>query len=425
MTPRAWTVGTWWTLGSRVRAGDFSYLDLTTWTSGNVLVEGQWGVFNPVVFYISVGATFVSDLVLYALAVKLAFLCFAGCGMYFLAKELGSGRRTAVIVGCLLPLTGFTTYMDAASWTTGLMAFSAFPWLWLSLVKLRRGAWGLLPAAGFVAFIITIGYFHPALMAGLLVGAFLLVALWERDWAQVVNMVIVGAVLVLLFIPVFAPALLTADVTNRGSNAISSTGFWGPDASDLLTAGSIAPGAEIPNWRGATIPVPIFYVAWFLPVLAAGITRRFKGRNVAVAAVFGLFVLVLLVGPTEVGPLRFPARLLPYWSLAVLVALVVGAHDGQVQSLRAMIPDAAACHARLAADRRHFRGVLRRTLAGRPAGRRSDRRPGGALRVVFAGQTACHARGAGRLVCCDHFGRRGRDALGIAASAVGRLRRAR
>lgn len=316
-------MGIWYAFGQRLLQGDFSYLDLVNWTSGNVLVEGQWGVLNPLLWLVSIGATLFGNLALYATVVKTVFMTIAAIGVYCLARSYGAERFVAIAVGCLVPLGGFTTYMDAASWATGLIVWSFLPWLWLALLKLDRREWGFLPSAGFSVLIVTVGYVHGTIMAGLLIGAFTVVAVIERRWVAVGRFSVVGILLILFTVPVFGPAILSAAVTTRASTSITSSGFWGPDFSDLLTWTALAPGVEIPNYSGRELAVPLFYVAWFLPLLALGFWNRIKYPEARVPALFTLLVLAFMMGPTEVGPLRYPVRVLPYWTLALLICLAV------------------------------------------------------------------------------------------------------
>ena len=329
------STGIWYRFGSRLLSGEFSFLDLSTWGSGNILVEGQWGVFNPLMVAIALGSRFVENFALYATGVKVFVLVVGALGGYTLMRAVRAGRTISILIACLIPLTGFTVYMDASSWVTGLICWALFPWLWVSVIKVQRGAWGYFPAGGFLFLIVSVGYFHGTLMALLLLTADVLGSAIRRRWSEALPPLVLAVVGVLFMILVYAPSILSSPVTLRSGTSIASSGFLGPDLSDLATLTAIAGGSELPTWSDRVVAVPLFYAGWAVPLVLLGVTSRLRSRRFEwTPAIMLVFSAALLLGPTDVGPLRFPVRVLPYVMLAALVVIAQNARDSQWSVLR-------------------------------------------------------------------------------------------
>lgn len=329
------SAGNFYHLGTRLRAGDFSVLDLQIWSSGNILLEGQWGVFNPVMLALALLATVMPNLGLFLTTVKAGFLVAAALGAHRLSLLLHAGRRNAFGIAIITPLTGFTTYMDAASWATGLFAWTFFLWMWIALLQLRRGRWGFWPAAGFLFLIVSIGYVHGTLMSLLLLISYLAVDLARSRWRAATSMTVVIAATVGMALLVFLPAALTSSVTRRHGFQIEDSGVWSPDLSDLAALVTITPGVEIAYWWGATPAAPVFYVGWLIPLLVPGLIDRLRNGLMSwPIAVFAVGVVAFAIGPSEIGPLRWPIRVLPYFAVALLMFLAYGSRDEQWDLLR-------------------------------------------------------------------------------------------
>ena len=321
--------GIWYHTGQRLRTGDFAFLDLHTWPSGNLWAEGQWGFLSPFSMILGLGSSLVGDLGLYSTVVKILFLCFTGVGAYLLATAVGALRLHSVLVGFLAPMAGCVVYLDTSSWFSGLQAWGWLIWLWLSLLKLERNEWGYLPAAGFIFLLATVGYAHATMMCGFLIGAFLLYAIAVRAWRLAGRFLVLGLYTLIVTAPVLLPGILTAPVTTRNTAAIANSGFFGPDLSDAAMATTLTGGFDLANFTGPTSWQPLMYVAWALPLLWIGWrSRNHDWRMLGPTLIFTGLVCLYIFGPTEFGPVRWPVRVQPYLALAVLIALVSSSHGG-------------------------------------------------------------------------------------------------
>lgn len=319
--------GQWFHLGRSLLDGRIPLLEPTSWSSGNLMAEGQWGFFNPLVLAIAVGAAWASDAAVFTTIVKVIAIVVGALGVYALARSLGARPAFAAVASTAAPFTGFTTFFDAPSWVTGLFAWSLMPWFLTLLLRFRRGG-GPLPllVAGYL--IITIGYVHGTIAVALFIGTVLVRDAVARRWRDSGRVLAAGVLLGLVALATHVTSLLTAPVTNRGGNAILMDQFMALDLSGLAMAPISTALPQVASWwwPGFTSPVPLAYLTVAVPLIALVRWRRLlrvspdTGYVLAAGAVFLIFIML----PTVVGPLRYPTRMLPYFALCVIVALAVG-----------------------------------------------------------------------------------------------------
>ncbi|MHC6230411.1 hypothetical protein ACX5I6_12215 [Arthrobacter sp. MMS24-T111] len=315
--------GIWFEIGEKLRSGEWPLFSDLGWGAGNYTAEGQWGLWNPLIMLIGLGASTTGSPVLFTTVLKISLLCLLSLGSFLLSREYGANRTWALTTGLAVPLTGFTVYMDAASWVTGLMVFAFLPLSWYGLKRIVDGR---NPFIGLISgyLLITIGYVHGTLMLSLVVLG-LLLEVWKcRSIAGLYRILGAGSILGLVAVAVYLPGVLTAPVTARESGVLN-TGFLTPDLTGFASSwiGSGLP--QVSGWWGSFSPVPLLYIAWFLPLIGL---VEFKRARIIIGKVrgvlfFGIVSLGLVLGPSDLGPLRFPVRLTPYVSLAVLIILSV------------------------------------------------------------------------------------------------------
>src|SRR5690606_20519362 len=79
-------------------------------------------------------------------------------------------------------------------------------------------------------------------------------------------------------------------------------------------------------WWGHVQPLPMVYIAWFLIPALAFVDWRAAARAAAEwsgIALFAVAALMWTAGPGAIGPLRWPARVLPMLAIALLVLVCV------------------------------------------------------------------------------------------------------
>ena len=321
-------LGQWYELGDRLLRGEIPLLEPHAWQAGNYSAEGQWGLINPVTWLIAIATRVIPDALLVASMVKIAFLAVMGMGTYFLARQYGASPLWGGLAGLLVPLGGFTAYMDAPSWVTGLMTTALFPWVWWSFVRVvdGRSPWPFLISS---YLLVSFGY-----VFGVIVLVFLLVESlvrngFRRRWPEFRRGLLASVWAGLWTIVVYLPGVLTAPVTKRGSFDVINGQFLNADLSDFGAASTPTASATIGAFFGPVTSAPLAYIAWILPLipLFAPLVKS-SWRGLLAPAVLGGTMLVIILGPSDIGPLRWPIRFMPYLVLSAVVIVAVLATRG-------------------------------------------------------------------------------------------------
>lgn len=316
--------GQWFELGQQLRSGHWPLMNPDAWMAGNYVAEGQWGLWNPVVLLIGLLVSLGGSAVLVSSVVKLVFLSIGAVGFHMWARHLGAPVSWAALAGFTAALAGDTIFQDAASWVTNLMVWAWFGWAAWGLQRFATRQGSVLWPIAATYLVITVGYAQGTLMLILLYVVLLLDAGLRRRWDEALRLFSVGVVSGLVALAVFLPGLLTSGVTER-TDEIRNDGFMVLSLSGLATAATPASRGHLPGWWGNYAHVPFLYIAWFLPLaaLVPGTVWRAHRRSLFALGVFATLVLAWSMGPSEIGPLRFPVRSLPWLASSVVLGLVV------------------------------------------------------------------------------------------------------
>ncbi|MFC4606077.1 hypothetical protein [Rhodococcus kronopolitis] len=340
-------VGNWLQLGHLMREGQFPSLVLDQWMAGNYPVEGQGGLWNPVQIFINYIAPSVDNMALLATLVKLAFAILLGWGVYRVALEYGARPPWAALAGAAVPFAGFTMYFEYPSWVTSLIGMAWVVQAWASGIRYARGRSGPIPVFVFLYLAISVGYVHAALMAGVTVGALMIGEyVYRPQWRTTVKLAAVGVSAAACGAITFLPGLLTSSVTWRtGEEGALNDNFLTAPWSETLTASIPSSVSAIESWTGETTTAPITYIAWFaVPALAFVAWRAAQSslRELVTPLVLLVFILLFTAGPSDIGQIRWPARLLPFVAVFSMVLLaVLLSRFGTLRPLRARLVAAA------------------------------------------------------------------------------------
>ena len=327
--------GIWYELGTRLHEGVVPIFSVSSWMSGNYTAEGQWGLFNPLVLAIGWFASGVDDANLFSAGVKIFFLAIAAAGVYLLCRSYGASRLVSYAAGIAAPLAGFTLYMDAATWVTGLMVWALLPWAILGVRRmshLGKSPWLALVAS---YLIVTVGYVHGTIILAVVLGLEILAHLISKNRAGALRVLLVGIFAGLIAIAVYLPGVLSADVTVRNSNDIFNDGFMTVDLSGMAGSSVATALPQINFWWGSIAPAPVLYISWLLPLLAFVQWSKVRTMWRELFVLIGLLVFAagMMLAPSNMGPLRFPARMTPYFALAVIVLLAIALTRARVPTL--------------------------------------------------------------------------------------------
>ena len=317
------SVGLWYHLGDQLLKGTLPSLSPEAWQAGNYWAEGQWGLINPLSWAISIGTRLATDVAVWTTVVKITLLVIMSLGTYCLARSFGASPLWSSVAAIATPQTGFTIYMDAPSWVTGLMTTGLFPWAWWSL---RRAARGRSPIPYLIVsyLLISVGYVFGTIALAILLMVCLADALMSHDMKSAIRIFVAAVWSGLWAVVIYLPGIMTAPVTERSGSGIINDFFLNADLGDLAAIANPSASATVGSWSGPATNAPLAYIAWFLPaVFMLWPWRRddWRGLRTALVAI-GTFTIIV-TGPSTVGPLRWPIRFMPYVALALLIVFAV------------------------------------------------------------------------------------------------------
>ena len=317
--------GQWYEIGRRVLDLDWSLINPRVWQSGNYLAEGAWGILSPVLWVVGIGAHLTGSALIFSTVIKMLCLVLGAVGVYALARNFGALRQWAALVAVAAPLAGFTLYMDAPSWANGLMAWSFLPLTWvLARRAVLQAKSPVLPILSAIA-LVGIGYAHATIFLAITLGGLIVEAFLSKHRPSIVRSFALATAAGSFAVIVHLPGLLTAPVTGRTSG-VANTDLLTVNLSGLF-ASSTPVGTPGILFFSAQFPyAPLLYIAWFLPLLAfvdLSRLRELLRRRLSIVIVL-VAALVGVLLPSDFGPLRFPVRMMPYLTLAVLLLVAVG-----------------------------------------------------------------------------------------------------
>lgn len=317
----------WLQLGRILRDGRFPSLVLDQWMAGNYPVEGQGGLWNPIQMAINYISPSIDNLVLLATAVKLGFSILLAWGVYRVALVYGARANWAAVAGASAPFVGFTLFFENTSWVTALIGTAYITNAWASSVKYARGHSGPVVPFVFLYLAISVGYVHAAVMAGVMIGSVAIgERLFQRLWRPALKVCSVGIAAAACGAVTFLPGVLTSAVTWRsGDEGTFNDNFLTAPWSESLTASIPTAVTSIESWAGETTESPVTYIGWFVvPALAFIAWRRVPGglRELAAPLILLAFALIFTAGPSDIGPIRWPARILPFVAIVALIVVV-------------------------------------------------------------------------------------------------------
>jgi hypothetical protein len=328
----------WLYIGDRLHQGVLPILTPDAWMSGNWTVEGQGSLWNPIQLAIYYVAPMVDRLDLYAAGVKGCFAVLLALGVYRVALAHGAHPVWAAVVGAAMPFSGWVLYYDSATWVTSLFGLAWMTHAWASGVRYARGQSGPIPVFVFTYLTLSIGYVHSAIGIALISGCVLVgEGLRTRSWAPAAKVAAVATAAALCGLITFLPGFLTSSVTWRVIGTATNTNLFTAPWSESLNAAIPVALPAIKGFSGSEVQkAPVTYIAWFvLPVLAFvdwGRARRLV-RELSGPLMLLVVMFIVTAGPSQLGPVRWPARMLPVLSVAVLV--ITGVALSRVVSLSA------------------------------------------------------------------------------------------
>jgi hypothetical protein len=325
--------GQWYELGQQIAGGNWPLMNPAAWMAGNYVAEGQWGLWNPIILAIGLFVASASNAVVASTIIKVFFLVVGALGVYALTRTYGARRPWAVVAGIAAPFAGFTFFMDAPSWVTNMITWAFFAWAVAALrMWTTRGGLWILPAFAAIYLLVTVGYVQGTIMLVFFFVALLVEAAFRRSRERAVRTLLAGVPAALIAIGVYLPGVLTASVTAR-STGIANDGFLVVNLTGLATSSVPSGQVDLMGWWGRYTDVPLLYVFWLLPLVVVVPWSRVRASwaEWSPLLIFGGLATALAVGPSMLGPLRFPARTMPWVALVIIciACLLLSRTDGR------------------------------------------------------------------------------------------------
>ncbi|WNJ63079.1 hypothetical protein [Nocardia seriolae] len=323
----------WVMLGRHMHEGRFPALVPWEWMSGNYSLE-EAGLYNPPQMLVDWFAPEFDNLALYATIVKLIFSIIAALGVFRVCLAYGARPPWATVAAIAFPLSGWFLFFDEASWATSLTGTAWMLHAWASAIRYTRTPcegrrwWnGPIPVFVFLYLAISVQYVFPAVEAALMIGAVAVgEVVYQRVWRPSLRLLAVAACAGLAGLETYLPGMLSSPVTWRGNERILNDDFLNVGWSESLNASLPSTVPAFTGWWGYVQPLPMVYIAWFLIPLLAFIdwsAMRNAWREHTGMALFVVTFLMWTAGPGRIGPLRWPARVLPMLAVGLLVLVCV------------------------------------------------------------------------------------------------------
>jgi hypothetical protein len=316
----------WLYIGDRLHHGGIPILTPDAWMAGNWTVEGQNSLWNPIQLAIYYVAPLVDRLDLLAAGVKGAFAVILALGVYRVALAYGARPAWAAVVGAAMPFSGWVLYYDSATWVTSLFGLAWATQAWASGIRYARGRSGPIPMFVFAYLALSIGYVHSAIGLALICLCVLVgEGVRAQSWVPAAKVAAVAIAAALCGVVTFLPGYLTSSVTWRviGTAEVLNDNMFTAPWSESLNAALPTVLPAIQGFSGTQVQhAPVSYIAWFiLPVLAFVDWGRARllARELIGPLMLLVVMLIVTAGPSHLGPIRWPARMMPYLALTVLV----------------------------------------------------------------------------------------------------------
>ena len=312
----------------------------TSWFLSLIIGEVQFGVFNPVSRLRDFIAATGDDLARSAMLIAVLYLVIAALGSYAAARALRISPTMSVAAALFCTFNVHLLYWDAGSWTPALIGFSWFAWFVAAVWWTRRNiAYApLIPIAGYL--LVSAGWPHAMIAGGVVALVVGLEQLFTRKWgARDASMYAIACITTaLVSAPVWVSAQVFADWAARAPHGLFNDGFLTHQLDALVLSFSpfVQPYVDGFAAQGFMFE-PITYIMWAIPLAVYWIAVSPRVRAlVRVDAVVAGIVSVGMLGPSILGPTRWPFRFQPF---AAFLVVMVAMHALQAASTETSLRD--------------------------------------------------------------------------------------
>jgi len=297
-----------------------------SWFLSLITGEVQFGVFNPVSRVRDWIAASGDNLARSAMLIALMYLVIAAVGAFIAARALAISPSMSVAASLFCTFNVHLLYWDAGSWTPALIGFSWFAWfvaaVWWTRRSIRFAPF--IPIAGYL--LVSAGWPHAMIAGGVVASIVGLEQLFTRTWRTREALIYTAACVAtaLLSSPVWVSAQVFSGWAARAPRGLYNDGFLTHQLDALILSFSPFVQPYVDGFAGQGFMFePITYITWILPlavywIIASPTVRRLVRVDAIVAGI----VSVGMLGPSILGPTRWPFRFQPFAAfLVVMVAM--------------------------------------------------------------------------------------------------------
>jgi hypothetical protein len=321
----------WLQMAESVSDGRVPLLQLDMWRGGNFAGEGVGGVWNPVILLAALGTYAIDNMAIAIAIAKTGFMLIMAGGLYLLARNYKVRPTLAATLGTMVPLSGYSFFVDTSTWLNALILTAFTPWLWWAA---RRA----LHNGGSYIWVVVAGYLACSLgnPYGLLSTGFVMLGVLVEAWVtgrrnRITGLVLSGVAVLLLNVLIYLPLLATASVGYRANSTTYNDEFLSPNLTDFLLASTPSAQPFVNTFGLPFMTVPGMFLAFFVLPLLPWLrwrTLTTQWRPLAGLLVFGGAYVLLTLGPSQVWMFRWPLRLIDFVWLAVALLFVILANAG-------------------------------------------------------------------------------------------------
>lgn len=320
-------VGVWQRIAGELLSGNVPLLQIDMWRGGNFAAEAATGLFNPIMVGLMIGTYPIDNLAIAITVAKFVLFVIMAVGAYLLSRAYGAAPWPSALMGVVLPLSGYNLFMDGTAWINGTAIMAFTPWLWWSMKRYTEGKTRIIVVILMAYLLGSTGNPYGMLAMAAVFAAVCIEAGILGRWPAVRRLAIAGGLALLSCVVVYLPFVLTSSVGVRADSTTFNDEFFSPNLSDILGMSTGSLQAYIRSFGLPFFTVPVAYLAWFVLPLLPWLRFRELGKtwkHWSAALAFGLFYLLLLLGPSNLWMFRWPLRLIPFFYLAVILVFTIG-----------------------------------------------------------------------------------------------------
>lgn len=326
--------GVWQRIARSLLSGELPFLQLDMWRGGNLAAEAATGMWNPLMVGLMILTYPIDDLAVAFTVAKVILFLVTAAGVYLLARSYGANPWLAAVAGSSYTFSGWLLFLDGTAWVNGTAATAILPWSWWAIrrafvTEFRPGGIVLAVLLGYMS--ASTGNPYAALGLALVYASMAVEAVVARRGRALAWLVGMGFTTLLLFLVAYLPFIYTSSSGARSASGLWNDEFLAVNLSDLLGMSSPTHQPYITIFGNRPMVMPGTYLAWYVLPLVPWLRWRLlreRWRELTSVLCFGAIYLLLVLGPSQIWLFRWPARLLPFLYLAVIVVFASLASAG-------------------------------------------------------------------------------------------------